>query len=283
MTGMAENGGIMNLYNECKVEKCVEITSLYTAFERSFDSSYFFDGETHDFWEMVYVKSGKVGVVADDKIYEISESQLVLHPPMQFHRIWSIGESQPSVIIISFGAKIKKNPVGSVFCAPKDVVCDILDGIHEVFFMGNINVSSLKEGCDEKAQIVINKLEMLILSLVGIDNVEKNADIAVNNRKYAEIVKILSDNTDKCLTVNDIATMCNMSVSNLKKIFLKYSGMGIKHYYNEMKARRAIQYLHDGYSVKEAAAMLGFADQNYFSMFFKRIMGSSPTNYIKQA
>lgn len=38
--------------------------------------------------------------------------------------------------------------------------------------------------------------------------------------------------------------------------------------------------LKSGMSVKETAAALGFANQNYFSTVFKRITGSAPTKYV---
>lgn len=273
----------MTLYKECKIKKCLTINSLYTAFEANFDDKYLFDGETHDFWEMVYVKKGIVGVVADESIYRLSKGQLILHPPMEFHRIWSVGDENPTVIVISFGADWEytlKNNIFSVNDMQAYELENILAGIHDAFIMENRAVSVCRQN-DANAQLVVNRLEMFLLSVSACAGDVQN-DVNVINRKYAEIVKILADNLDKNLNLDDIADRCNMSVSNLKKIFSKYSGMGIKHYYNEMKARQAAQYLSDGYSVKETAAFLGFTDQNYFSMFFKRIIGKTPTDYTKQ-
>ena len=67
-----------------------------------------------------------------------------------------------------------------------------------------------------------------------------------------------------------------MSQSNLKKTFRKYSGVGIIKYFNELKIEKAQKLLNSGYSVKETAATLGYNDQNYFSVVFKRVKGYSP-------
>lgn len=273
----------MNLYRECKIERQITVNSLYTAFETAFDGTYSFAGETHDFWEMVYIKKGTVGVVADDNVYNLSKGQLILHPPMQFHRIWSEGNENPAVIVISFGAEWKAYPENCIFMLDNEqekYLDLILEEIKETFVMEKRIVSVCRQGREIKAQSAVNRLELLLLSVSASDSFVCGKT-APNNKKYTEIVKILSDNLDKNLSLADIAEMCNMSVSNLKKIFYKYSGMGMKRYYNEMKARQAAQYLRDGLSVKETGALLGFADQNYFSVFFKRMMGKSPVNYIK--
>lgn len=273
----------MNLYKECKLKRQITVTSLYTAFEADFDGTYSFAGETHDFWELVYIKKGSAGVVADDSVYSLSCGQLILHPPMQFHRIWSDSIQAPTVIVISFGAKWDRAPENCIFMLDEqqaEMLDLILSQIKDAFIMENRIVAMCKQNEEIKAQEAVNKLELLLLSLSVSEGVvlEKNVP---SNRKYTEMVKLLSDNLDKNLSLADIADMCNMSTSNVKKIFYKYSGMGMKKYYNEMKARQAAQYLRDGLSVKETAALLGFTDQNYFSVFFKRLMGKSPTSYIK--
>ena len=83
------------------------------------------------------------------------------------------------------------------------------------------------------------------------------------------------------LCTADIAQKFSISVAYLKKIFLKYSGCGVMQYYNRLRARVACTYLDKGKSVKETADLLGFGDQNYFSTFFKKAMGMSPTEFKK--
>ena len=49
-----------------------------------------------------------------------------------------------------------------------------------------------------------------------------------------------------------------------------------------MKMRKAAELLRAGARVGEAAAALGFSDQNYFSTVFHRIMGVPPGKYKGQ-
>lgn len=273
----------MNVYKGCTTEKNITIKSLYSAFETDFEDGYKSVGEAHDFWELVYVKKGNVGVIADNRVYTIEENTMILHPPMEFHRIWNEQGNSPSVVIISFAADWKNPPKNNIFMLnDRALPQTVLHGITESFDMDGRAVVKLKSGSEYAAQIVLLRLEELLLSLCVNELPYSVQDGVLHNNKYAEIVKVLDENKDKNLSLSQIADKCNMSVSNVKKIFRKYAGVGIKHYYNELKARQAVIYLNDGLSVKETAGRLGFADQNYFSYFFKHIMGASPTEYIKR-
>lgn len=272
----------MNVYKGCETEKNIVIRSLYSAFETDFDDGYKSVGETHDFWELVYVKKGRVGVIADNRIYTIEKNMMILHAPMEFHRIWNEEGNSPSVVIISFAADWKNPPKNNIFMMDDgETVRSVVHRINESFEMDGRAVVRLKTGCEYEEQIALMRLEELLLSLCKNELPHNAEESVIHNSKYAEIVRVLEENKNRNLSLDDIAEICNMSVSNLKKIFQKYAGMGIKHYYNELKARQAVTYLDDGLSVKETAAKLGFADQNYFSYFFKHIMGASPTEYIK--
>ena len=46
-----------------------------------------------------------------------------------------------------------------------------------------------------------------------------------------------------------------------------------------MKMRHAVTLLKEGKRVGEVATALGFADQNYFSTAFRRVMGVPPGQY----
>ena len=97
--------------------------------------------------------------------------------------------------------------------------------------------------------------------------------------RYAEIVSVLREHLNEQLDAGQIALLCRMSLSNLKKIFTKYAGMGVARYFTEMKMRRAAELLRTGKRVGEVANELGYSDQNYFSTVFRRIMGIPPGQY----
>ena len=53
----------------CKIIDPLSISRIFTFFKKKFDPGYFFKGESHDFYEVVCVLSGRVGITAGKSIY----------------------------------------------------------------------------------------------------------------------------------------------------------------------------------------------------------------------
>lgn len=53
-------------------------------------------------------------------------------------------------------------------------------------------------------------------------------------------------------------------------------------YYAKLKIEKVKRLLAEGNSVRHTAQMLGFEDQNYFSVFFKKQTGISPSRYLNE-
>jgi len=256
------------------------IKKIYTAFEDKFDKDFYFGGEQHNFWEFVTVLEGEIGVTAGSDVFQLKKGQAVIHEPMEFHRIWSEGNTCPTVIIFSFAAENMPPFTSKIFeiadlMEPKIILDDILHAfLVEGFKPIDIN---LEFGVDY--QLAVKKLEMYIIRAVS----QKVGSVSVVKSKgaenYAAIINAMENNIDKNLSVADIAKICSMSEINLKKTFSKYSGMGVMKYFNTLKVTAAKEMIKRGVQVSEAASKLGFENQNYFSTVFRRISGKPPSYY----
>ena len=127
---------------------------------------------------------------------------------------------------------------------------------------------------------IANNLEVFFIRI--LDTTEKiNFANSRGASSYKEIIDIMRDNVDKALSVEDIAKICGMSSSNLKKIFAKYSSCSVHKYFLKMKIYKAIELLGNNYNVSEISEKLSFNNQNYFGIVFKKETGYSPLNYKK--
>ncbi|MBO7148495.1 MAG: helix-turn-helix transcriptional regulator [Clostridia bacterium] len=275
-------------YIECKTPKSISLSGLYTAFKTRFEKNYSFDGETHTFWEMVIVLEGEIGVCAGNKILTLSKGDAFLHEPMEFHRIWSENQSCPTVIIFTFGSEIMPEIGRRIFSIGENSLCELekaFDEIPEIFEYSSHIIRGIKDGCSDRSALFVKKLEVFLLE--AITKCQKKAyEIEMNRTKsalsYTSIVRFLETNISRNLSIDEIATGCNMSRSNLKKTFTKYAGLGIMKYFCMLKLRQAENYLRSELSVGEIATKLGFCDQNYFSTVFKKHYGCTPSEYVIQ-
>ena len=269
-------------YSECEIKRLVSISSIYTAFENTYSPSYKFDGESHDFWEIVCLIDGNLGVTADSSVYLLKSGQIIFHSPGEFHKLWAENGSSPHIVIFSFKTNEMPQPTNRIYNMTVENLKQInrLIKLSEKIFNIDYNFNfSLKSGTEVEAQTFVNELENFVLSVLSSSTPKNVRNKSVSANNYMKIISVLEENMHENLTVSQIATLCHMSEPALKKTFYKYSGEGIIHYFNDMKVKKAMTMLKSGMSVKEVAGELGFVNQNYFSTVFKRTVGSSPSKY----
>ena len=86
-------------------------------------------------------------------------------------------------------------------------------------------------------------------------------------------------NLSQPLTVAEIAAAAGVERHLLTKAFAAETGMTIKQYLAKQRCELAAELLRTGRaSVQEAAAYVGYPDNNYFSKVFKANQGVSPRN-----
>lgn len=274
------------MYGKVELDNIFSISELYTAFLKKFPDDYSFPGEIHNFTEIVLVVSGKIGVTAGSNVMTLCAGQAILHPPMEFHRFWSEDGTTPEIIVISFSSMNMPNLKSRVFIVDKNLekhAKTVVDGIWKTFNIDDVSAIGIKESDRVNYQLAIKQAEIFVLKLVSGNVINIETQIVKSSRSYASIIKVLEDNIDNNLDIPDIAKLCKMSEINLKKTFSKYSGIGIKKFYNYMIMSKAKSLLKQGLSVSETAAMLNFEEANYFSTAFKRITGRSPSYYKKSS
>lgn len=260
-----------------KITKSINVDVIFSALERHFDSDFVARAEQHHFWEMLYVVDGCVGVVAEDKVYELTKGKVIFYAPPVFHKIWSANGTSPHVIMLSFSL------TGQGFE-------NLSKGVYDV---GNEELSLIKDAfsyaqhCFEfdnyiKNQLISNKIEELILRFL-----EKGSSSALQKRDksteiYKKIVRTMADKVYENLSAVEIAELCDLSLTTLKKTFKTYSGISVMKYYNNLRMQKAIDLMCEGKNMAEITRILNFSSQNYFTEAFKRQCGMTPSDHKRR-
>ena len=257
---------------DCGIARCPDILAFHWSLSQSFEKYFDFSGERHPFYELVFVCEGTVGITAGEEVYTLCSGQVLLHHPDEFHRIWSEFESAPRVRNLSFYAASVPT-YGSRVLQPSPEECEELGEICE----------AVTRGLSSNDRLLLNeqrlRLELWLLRMTKNDGEAIVHPTLPSALRYAEIVNLLHAHLKEPLSAQEIASLCNISLSALKKIFTRYAGMGVSRYFTEMKMRYAAEQLQAGMRVGEVAASLGYFDQNYFSTVFRRVMGAPPGTF----
>jgi len=84
------------------------------------------------------------------------------------------------------------------------------------------------------------------------------------------------------LRIEDIAKNVHMNYNHLCYVFKRQTSITINEYLTELRIAKAKEMLDQGIqSVQYVASQVGYADANYFSKCFKKVIGVTPSNYIK--
>lgn len=272
------------MLNGCEIKNMLTINKIYTFFEKHFNSGYFFRGESHNFYEIVCVLKGEVGITAGKRVFSLKEGEMTFHPPGEFHAIWEENSSKPDVIVFSFSAHpfpLVKGKIFSIGEEGKKEISELLSLVRTNFCTQKSYIENLKKGAEIESALTLKRLEIFILNyLCNISGYESNT-ISNNSEIFTKIISVMESNIESSLNIDDIASLCKISVSTLEKTVYKYLGYGAITHYNTLKMNKAQAMLINGSNVKETALSLGFSNQNYFSSRFKKYYGYSPSSLKK--
>ncbi len=259
----------------------LEIENLYTAFVVCYDGDFNFPGESHDFWEIGCVLSGRAGITSGGEVYECCTGEMIVHPPGVFHTAWAMDESGVQIMTVTFTAS------GSARYVPHGKF--ILNAQEEevVGLLGKVIGSELHQKTPAQAtlspeaeQIIKNYLEILCLSL-HLRRAETASPAQEEKAAlFAEIVGYMQQKLDQGLRVEDICLRCGIGRTALKELFRRFTGMGVMKYYNHLRLRRIIALMSEGETMQQIAARMHFSSQNYLTDFFRRGTGVPPTRYF---
>ena len=85
-----------------KLENLLVVTKIVTVHYFEFGTDFDSGGESHDFWEMVYVGRGEVECRAGETDLILHAGEAIFHAPDEYHRLIARAEKRPQVMVFSF-------------------------------------------------------------------------------------------------------------------------------------------------------------------------------------
>lgn len=285
-------------YQFTKLKERIVVNEIVTVHYFEYDKEYEFYGESHDFWEFVYVDKGEMLIRADDKWFKMKRGQIVFHKPGEFHNVKSDGVVAPNTVIVAFKCKSKamsyfKNKILNVTDEERHILSTIVREATKSFSspLGNPFLKKLDRFCEEQLfaseQMIKISLEQFLISLYRNNSTYKvkttprmkenmESDIVV------EIINYMKENIKNKISLDDIVSFANMSKTSLKETFKKRTGKGAITYFKEMKIEYAKTLIReDSYNFTQIAEILGYDSIHYFSRQFKKITNMTPGEYSR--
>ncbi|HHW47569.1 MAG TPA: AraC family transcriptional regulator [Clostridiaceae bacterium] len=131
-----------------------------------------------------------------------------------------------------------------------------------------------------------NNLEAISDLFLLLSKINLSFDSSVSSKMNHLYVKKITDyinaNAHKKISVKDIAKLLSITPEYASTIFKSVKNETILSYANKVKIKKAKNLLeHSQKSLGEIAEFIGMDNQSYFSRFFKKHVGLSPSAYRK--
>lgn len=124
------------------------------------------------------------------------------------------------------------------------------------------------------------KLQILLHKLHQIEQPDWSLAESGAFAAFEQIKKHLENGYTENQRIERLAEEYKISASYLRKLFIKYTGMGPKEYHNHLRNQQACRYLiFTDYPIKEIAKLCGYYEEYHFSKMFKQLNGVSPSVY----
>lgn len=126
-----------------------------------------------------------------------------------------------------------------------------------------------------KRTVVINQLLYQFLSELLTESKQVN-----HNNSIEQVKQLLLTNLSSPLPpLEELAQLCSMSVSTFRARFQQSTGTSAKKFFYDAQMNFATRLLSEGFSIKEIAGRLGYANASNFIHAFKRKFGVSPLKH----
>ena len=256
--------------------------------------------ERHDFWELVYVDSGKVNAITNGNARTLSQGELIFHRPSELHAHASNRKDPNCMLVVSFSTDSSAMELfdKKIFTLDKTAKTLLTLFISEARrALGKIpsdytnreplDFSGAQPGSFQLLECYLTELLLTLRrhAAKDIETIKKSEDSrSLAESSIIELIKAyLAENLYTPLTLSDLCAKFFMGKSQLCKLFSEHEGIGPIEYYHGLKTKEAKRLLLSReYSVTRVSDMLGYSSIHNFSRAFKASVGFSPTEYAKK-
>jgi AraC-like DNA-binding protein len=268
---------------------------MITMYYYEFGKHFVFRGESHDFWELLYVDKGELEVWADDRCYRAGQGSLIFHKPNEFHKFHAENGIAPNVIVLTFDCRSKamkrfENTVIKLRDDERNLLAKVIkEGVAAFEFPFSYPLHRRADAPIGAEQLVKLHLEMLLLHLLRRDDWHAETPrltMPAKEKEYdaltTETIGMLGESIGTHVTLEQLSDKLNVSKTVLKDVFKHNTGQTVMEYFSYLKMEKAKLLIREAtYNFTEISALLGFSSVHVFSKAFKRIVDMTPSEYAK--
>lgn len=282
-------------YIKVPLKNVLNIRTIVTLHYFEFSPQYRTAGETHDFWEMVYVDSGELDICGGSQEHHMRQGDVIFHKPNEFHDVRCDGVHTASIFIVTFDCaspamKFFYERVMSVPAELRPAITAIMEEGARNFEVEHHPLRLRANAPIGGEQLFHMYLETFLIRLMRWEEDQTDHNRLFTSQETLEdclsgdIISYMKEHLYENVTLEDICEHFHFGKSYLCRVFKENTGNSIMQYYMELKIEEAKYLLHTTQmSISHISDRLGFENPQYFARVFRKMTGNAPRDYRKKS
>jgi AraC-like DNA-binding protein len=214
------------------------------------------------------VPSGSLCVLMPDEIHETMEAED--RAEAVGYRVLYAGPSRLAMVAAEIGGRRAGLPFFADAVLYDHTLIERFRLLHAVCF-----------GPSSRLHQDVLLLSVLAIAIAGHARTRTMGDALTGPRRAIRLARAyLEDNYAANVSLDELATVAELSPFHLARLFRREIGMPPHAYQIQVRIDRAKRLLLRGHPVSRVASETGFFDLSHFTRHFKRHMGVAPGQYI---
>ncbi|MBQ8415665.1 MAG: helix-turn-helix transcriptional regulator [Clostridia bacterium] len=275
------------------LKNIINISRLVTVYCYDLSPNFSNEGETHDFWEIVYMDHGEATVRAGKRSLVLHQGEMIFHKPNEFHNIACDGAHSAYVFIMTFDChsvamKYFCDRVIKIPTELSSMITMLIDESTKTFQGLSYPLTVRRDAPLGGEQMIRLYLESFLIRLMRqSEDLQESKTLftskeTLENTLTQEICTYLGARVHQKLTLKEVSEHFHFGKTHLCEVFKKNTGSTIIGYFLDLKIKEAKRMLkEEHYTISEISERLAFESPAYFSRIFRNRTGTSPGSYRK--
>ena len=276
------------LFNKIKKTFTVQTVVLALDFRPLVNSAPPYD-ECYPFWQMFFVGHGEMEIERGGKREKVKAGEILFRPPDEHSTVYYPEGCELYLSIIDFVSNdegVRAFPLSPIGLSSKErrILADLIREA-ALFYKSTPNEPLWQEMTSSLLESFFARLYGRLSGVFPAEDTEEEKASTRNQGSdtVERINRILEERRFSSVSIDEIATALGESPNILMKRYRREMHESIMEHYLRLKLQSAIQLmLTSDMTFTEIAELLGFSSVNYFSKFFKKRTGQTPTEYSKE-
>lgn len=251
----------------------------------------------HDYFELLYLYSGEVIYQVHDRYHHMTAGDLFVMGSSGMHRMSEYPKGKIKAAVLYFLPNlIRGNSTHGMdieylmpFLVQNEAFPHVIKGSSgipaQVFDLMRRAAAELPASSNRGRLSVETYLKMMLVLLVNHYSEYKGMeDVYVrkerNLARLRPVFEHIDANYSSPITLQEVATRVHMSKSSFMRFFKQVTGESFITYLNQFRVSCAQTLLKStDKSISEISQEVGFCDQSYFGLLFRKLTGHTPREY----